>query len=354
MPAIDEKTLKQHIKDKALLKVYLIYGNEDFLKKYYAGLICDTAVPDPLKSMNFTRFDGGNFKIEDFSDAVEVLPFGGDRRCILAVDLDVNSLSKDEEEGLLELIDGLPDSCVLVFWQNLVEVDIKASTKWKKFLAAVQKAGCSVKLDKRDVDSLIRLLVKWANSRGCLLSRENARFLVELCGDDIANLQNELEKLCAFTGQGEITREVIEKVGVKSLSASVFDMSRALIRRDFEKAFLLLDDLMALKQEPVSVLAVLSSAFVDMYRGKSAAIAGVGVDRLVKEFGYTGKEFRIRNALRDSAGISLEQLRACLDILLKADSKLKSSRVEGRVILEQALGELVLLFAGKAAAHDKN
>lgn len=351
MSAIDEKDLKQQIKDKALKRVYLLYGNEDFLKKYYAGLICDAAVPENLRTMNFTELDGSAVKIEDISDAVEVLPFGGEKRCVLVIDLDVNSLSKDEEGRLTELLKDLPESCVLVFWQNLVEADVKLSAKWKKFISTVQEVGCSVKLDKRDTQSLVKLLVKWADSRGCVLSFENARFMVELCGDDITNLQNELEKLCSFVGQGEITREIIKDVSIRSLATSVFDMSRALVRNDYEGAFRLLDDLMAMKQEPVAVLAVLSSAFVDMYRAKVAARAGKGVNDIAKEFGYAGKEFRLRNAARDCANLSMEQLRRSLDILLKTDIKLKSSRLDGRVALEQALGKLLLIYAEGASGN---
>lgn len=349
MPAIDEKTLKQHIKDKSLARVYLLYGNEDFLKKHYASRICDAVVPKALRTMNFTELDGSAVKIEDISDAVEVLPFGGNKRCVQVVDLDVNSLSKGEENKLLQMLKDPPESCVLVIWLNLVEADAKRSAKWRKLISAVQEVGCTIKLDKRDTQSLIRLLIKWADSRGCVLSSANARFIVELCGDEITILQNELEKLCSYTGHGEITREIIKDVSIRTLSTSVFDMSRALVRNDYDSAFGLLDDLMAMRQEPVAILAVLSSAFVDMYRAKVAANSGLGVNEIAKEFGYSGKEFRLRNAARDCAHVSVSQLRKSLDILLKTDLKLKSTRLDGRVALEQALGQLLLLYAEEAS-----
>ena len=51
---------------------------------------------------------------------------------------------------------------------------------------------------------------------------------------------------------------------------------------------------------------------------------------------------RLRNAARDAARLSLPALRECLDVLAEADMRLKSSRMDKRTVLEQAVAALIL------------
>ena len=46
------------------------------------------------------------------------------------------------------------------------------------------------------------------------------------------------------------------------------------MRGDYSKAYALLDLLMAQREEPYTILAVLSSAYIDMYRVRAAIEAG--------------------------------------------------------------------------------
>lgn len=106
--------------------------------------------------------------------------------------------------------------------------------------------------------------------RGAAISSENARYLISVSGSDIKTLLNETEKLSAYANGGEITKQLIDKLAVRCLQAKVFDLSKAVVRGDYEKAYSVLDSLFAAKEEPVSVLAVISNCFVDMYRVKCA------------------------------------------------------------------------------------
>ena len=73
-----------------------------------------------------------------------------------------------------------------------------------------------------------------------------------------------------------------------------------------------------------------------------AAGAGVPAERLAAEFkSYKGKEWKLKNAARDGARMSLPVLRDCLDILAKADLTLKSSPGDPWVVLEQTVTRLM-------------
>lgn len=127
------------------------------------------------------------------------------------------------------------------------------------------------------------------------------------------------------------------------MEASVFDLSKALLQGSYTKAYQIIHRLFVMREEPVAILAVLSNAYADLYRAKVARAAGEQAESLTAVFAYRGKEFRLRNAARDSASIPLPVLRESLETLAAADRMLKSSRTDKRVMLEQTAAKLILL-----------
>src|SRR5699024_4505201 len=147
--------------------------------------------------------------------------------------------------------------------------------------------------------------------------------IISSSGSDLQTLQNEIRKLCAFVGQGTITREHIEKVVARNMETTVFMLSNALAGGQYDRSLQLLDQLFYQNEEPISILAVLSSAFVDMYRVQVALESGGTYHTPAQWFDYKGKEFRLRNAQRDMRGLSSGQLRQILSLLMETDIQMK-------------------------------
>lgn len=103
----------------------------------------------------------------------------------------------------------------------------------------------------------------------------------------------------------------------------MFDLSKAMMQNNFNRAFAILDELFLCRQEPLAILAVLNMTFVDLYRAKTATLASKSVQDVCEIFAYKGKEFRMRNAFRDVPRYSVKTLRSCLEILAEADIGLK-------------------------------
>lgn len=60
-------------------------------------------------------------------------------------------------------------------------------------------------------------------------------------------------------------------------------------------------------------------------------------------YNYKGREFALRNAMRDCSSLSVNQLRDSLDVIMQADSALKSTGAAPRLVLEEALVKLLLI-----------
>ncbi|MBC8547813.1 DNA polymerase III subunit delta [Clostridiaceae bacterium NSJ-31] len=328
-------------------RVYFLYGEQTYLKKLYLKRIVEKAVDGPLADFNLSRFDGSSAGLDEISDAVEALPVMAERKCVVVTGLDVGKLSAAETAKLKELLADPPETAVLVFVSGDAPVDLKKNAKWKAFLKLVDAVGDAVELGTRAQGDTNRFLKAMAERGGCSISSDSCAYLVRRCGSDMQALGNEMAKLCAYRGKGEITREEIDRCVVPQLDASVFDLSRLIHRGDYQGAMRNLADLIALREEPVMILGALSSNFIDLYRARVARQNGKTAADLVKLFSaYKGRDWRVRAAMKDCDRYSRGQLAAILELLARADYRLKSSRVDNVVILQETITRIFALGRG--------
>lgn len=335
--AMTETQLKEAIKSGAA-NLYVFYGAEGYLIEQYARMIARETVEEGFDAFNLQRFDGQEVSVAELEDAVEALPLMTDRKCVLV--RDYNPCDGDTDR-FLRLLEQIPDSCVLVFWQMTVQPD-KRKNGWKDFLKIAEKQGVVMNFERKDATDAAKMLAGGAKRRGCALDVADARYLVEQVGNDLNLLIHELDKLCALAGEGgTITKAMIDTACPKNLEAKVFDLSKAILYRRRQEAFDLLYQLRVQREEPLAVLGVLSNAFSDLYRGKVAIASGVSAESMASHFkSYQKKEWKLKNAARDAARIPADALRGCLEILAETDTTLKLRSGDEWVLLEQTVARL--------------
>ncbi len=269
---------------------------------------------------NFPEFNFQEFPhdapVDSIADAVVAMPFMAERKCVTVSDLNVEAMNTAELDKLYELLDIIPETTVLILYLP------------------------TLRLKDNELDKYV---CREAEKANCLLSRKLAERIVQYVGNDLNALTNEVTKLCAFAGGGEITAEQVEKTVTKNMETTVFLLSNALVRGDYSKAYALLDLLMAQREEPYTILAVLSSAYIDMYRVRAAIEAGK-TSMAPTEYGdYRGRDFRLKYAERDVRDLSIEMLRECLSLLLNCDLSIKLSGGENmdRIALEKLFAQLL-------------
>ena len=69
---------------------------------------------------------------------------------------------------------------------------------------------------------------------------------------------------------------------------------------------------------------------------------GVDPINLSKTFDYRNREFLLRNAAYDCKNTSSKYLRKCLNLFIETDVALKSSRTDGKIILEELFGKILI------------
>ncbi len=347
MPEIFEADIKLHIKKNEFSNLYFIYGNEPYLKDFYANRIIEKSVKKDFAMFNLHVFDGENAVLNDIAACVESLPMMDEHACVVIKDYRFDKISDEERRQIEEIVSDIPETNIVVFWMQNTEVDVKKNDKWKKTVTLMSKYGSVLLLDKKTRQQLVKLLISGAEKRECKLSSQNAEHLINLVGDDMHNLLNELEKLCFYADKSEITKQHIDTLAVRSVSARVFDLATDIVQGKNEKAFEVLKALISQKEEPININSQLINAYVDIYRAKAFIAAGERADSAAKYYNYQNKTFRLTNAARDASKIDISSIRICLDILASADERLKSSSVNKSLILEETIVKLILAANGE-------
>ena len=344
MANFDEKALKAHIKAGEFYPIYLVYGDEDYLKKTYVDMICSKNVSGAFESFNLQKFDGKTAELQDVFEQAAIMPMMSDKRCLVVEDYKLEGAADKDLSLIADYAESCPDTSIVIFHQKNTEF---STSKAKKAVDIISKHGAVCVLNKRTGNDLIKPLISSASKSGCILSPQMANYLVSQVGDDFNVLINELHKVCGYAAGGEITKAHIDSVAVKTDDVKIYYLTKALMTKDFDKAYKVLHTLLKQKVQAEYILGTIVSSYVDMYRAKVSLSCGDRAEALASDFGYKNTAFRLTNGARDSSRMDLPTLRKCLEVLSEADMKLKKSYDAEVIVLEQLMVKLFLVTNGE-------
>ncbi|MBE6818746.1 MAG: DNA polymerase III subunit delta [Ruminococcaceae bacterium] len=341
MAAIGEDVLKLHIKDAKFSSAYIFYGEDDFMKRFYLDKIKAKAVGDNLPEFNLHVLDGTKAGIDEILELAMSIPMMSDYVLVIVNDFDFSSVS---DEKIEELFASLGEGIIMLFYSQTVKPNMQKGA-WKKAMKLFKEKGSSVKFEKKDARELAKIAMSAAKKRGCYFPQYLAASFVERVGNDLFLIKNEVEKLCAMKGEGEITAADIDAITVKTLDASAFDLTKALISGNPNKAFDILNDLKQQREEAIMILGAINSSYIDMYRVKVASQKGLEPAAVANFYSYNKADWKLKRAAFNAKNLSVSQLRRSINVLCDADEKLKSVNNDATVVLDETLVKLMLIAA---------
>lgn len=353
MAVIYEEALKKNLSSGELYPVYILFGEDAYLKKFYLDKISGS-IADSDDVFNYCKFTG-QCDLQSVYDAVMQLPFMSDRKCVILNDYDFSACSEKDLARLLEILKEVPSEVTLIMYFDAVETDPKSSNKFKKLIAAAEKSGgAAVCLNHRTRAQLIKMLCDGAAKRKCRLDSVVAGYLVETAGEDINLLKNELEKLCAYSKGEPLTKADVDLVCTKTVEANIYRLSDYILACNSTEALKVLDELFFMRVEPMAMLYTISGVFIDTYRAHCARQQSKEKKDVVSAFSYAkNREFLVENGFKALRKLDGKRLNLCLKALTAADKSLKSFGNDARVILEELIVKLIYII-GTGDSLDKN
>ncbi len=316
------KVLSQDMKDKQFKPVYLLFGEEAFLKKSYKNQMKQAIVGDD--TMNFHQFEGKGLDLREIISLADTMPFFGERRLILMED---TGLFKNAgAESLLEYLPEMPGTTCLLFVES--EVD-----KRNKLYKKVKSLGYAAEMARQDG----RQLSSWA---GGILAREGKKItgrtmelFLSKTGDDMENIRMELEKLVSYTmGRDVITDQDVEEICTTRVVNKIFEMVSAISGRKTRQAMELYEDLLTLKEPPMRILFLIGRQFNQILQVKE--LMNQGMDRGSIASSLKMQPFVVGKVMPQARTFSREQILSYVNLCVDAEESVKTGRLNERLAVE--------------------
>lgn len=313
--------LNQDIKNHTFKPVYLLYGEEAFLRNSYKNRMKEAIIGDD--TMNFSYFEGKGLDLDELIRLADTMPFFADRRLILIED---SGFFKSAPDRLYEYLPVMPDTTCLLFVET--EVD-KRNRLFKK----VKELGHAAEMTRQSTEQLS----KWA---GGILAREGRKItgrtmelLLSMTGDDMENIRMELEKLISYTlGRDVITDADVEAVCTVRVTSKIFDMVAAIVNRQTKRAMELYEDLLTLKEPPMRILFLIARQFNQLLQVKE--LMGKGLDKGSIASRLKLQPFVVGKIMPQARQFTREQILSYVNLCVDAEEAVKSGRLQDRLAVE--------------------
>ena len=344
----DMEEVRRHIKVGIPLPCYFISGSDDYRRQSVLKKLVDMTVKGGTGFDNH-RFSG-NTPADTLAEAAFEITFGGGRRCVVAEDIPFNSVGDTEYkkyEQLISKVCELGGSTVLIFVFSAIDTEPKKDAKKRDRFTPLKKfidkcGGGVIKCDAATTAELCSVMERTAVKYHCQLDRSLCSYMVERCGSDSALLINEVKKTAEYRGSGIITKADIDLMTSPTPDARIFDLTAKIAARDQSGAFAVLSELREMGEKPSLILNVLSGAYIDMFRAKAARNSGKSKQDVAKDWprAYARRDFVVDKAMTAQNRYSAASLLRCMDILLLAEQKMKSSGGDENVLLDETVAKL--------------
>ena len=316
------KSLNEDLKTGQLNKIYLLYGEEAYLKKQYKEKL-KSAILTPGDTMNYAYYEGKGININEVIDMAETLPFFAERRLIV---LENTELFKSASSELADYLKEMPDTTHMIFIES--EVD-----KRNKLYKAVQSKGRAVELGRQDEAMLVRWIAGNVKRENKNISENTIRHLLAKVGTDMENIQKELEKLFCYTmDQDSISIEDVETICTTQITNQIFDMVNAVADKQQKKALQYYYDLLALKEPPMRILFLLTRQFKLLLEVKAMDQKGYGRKEIAEKTGIN--PFVVGKYQTQAKAFQTKELRSIIEDSVETEECVKTGKLTDTLAVE--------------------
>ena len=319
------KSLNEDLKTGQFKQIYLLYGEEAYLKKQYKDRFVKDMLPEG-DTFNYAYYEGKGVNPKEIIDLAETLPFFAERRLIV---MENTGFLKNACPELADYVKQMPETTNMIFIEE--ELD-----KRGKLYKAIKDKGRIVELTRQDERTLMRWILGMAKKEGKQMTESAAAYFLGKVGNDMENIQKELEKLFCYTlNYNEITIKEIDEICTTQISNHIFDMVDAVALKEQRKALDYYYDLLALKEPPMRILFLLTRQFRILLQIKELEKEGIAPKEMAAKVGIM--PFLIGKYRAQAKPFTVKELREILEAGATAEEDVKTGKVGDVLSVEMFL-----------------
>lgn len=314
--------INRNIQSGNFRKMYLLYGEERYLKRQYADRLKKSLCAEG-DNMNNHFYEGKDISVGEIIDLAETLPFLAERRVIFISD---SGLFKSGGEKMAEYLNECNETTLFIFVES--EVD-----KRSKLFKTLQSQGYVAEFTIQDEATLKRWIAGILKKEGKKITENTVQLFLTKTGTDMENIQMELEKLISFCLDKEIvTDEDVETICTTRISNHIFDMVGAIAEQKTDLALQLYYDLLALKEPPMRILFLIARQCNMLLQVKEMKTRGFDNRTIAGKIGVP--PFIAGKYVTQAAAFKTKTLRNAVRKCVEAEEAVKTGKMNDMMSVE--------------------
>ncbi len=334
---------------------YILHGEDEFSRSLEIEKMRAKMGDPQFVDLNTAAYDGRALSLGELQHACDAVPFLSDKRLVIVEGMlarferhqkkgaaaqaetgdEPDPVNPELAKGLTEYLAQLPETTRLVF------VETKTLAKTNPILkhALGDKERGYVKAFQPPRESTLpRWIQDRVGEKKGAIALEAAQELAAHIGPDLRLLDNEIEKLLAYCGEGTIGIEDVRALVPSVRESSVFDLVDAIGERKTKRALDLLHDQLAHRAEPLPLFAMITRQFRLLLQTKDLGTRGMRPSEMAGHIKQN--PFVITKTSEQAKNFSLAQLEVIYRKLLETDLAIKTGRSDAAVALDTLIVDL--------------
>lgn len=318
------RIINEDIKAGKYKRAYLLYGEEDYLKKQYKDKLKEAITLGD--TMNYGYFEGKGIDVNSLIEMSETMPFFADYRLVV---VENSGFFKGANERMAEYVEKIPESTVMVFVES--EVD-----KRGKLYKRVKEKGHECEMTVQTPAVLEKWILGILGREGKRITKEAIDYFLSISGSDMTNIYGELEKLICYCMDKEaIDVADIKEITTEQISAKIFDMIDALGYKNQKRSLDIYYDLINTKEPPMRILFMLTRQFNIMLQVKELKEQGMGQKDIASRLSM--QPFIVGKAMKQTGNFKGTTLRAAIHEAVDMEKNIKSGNMDEKMGVELLL-----------------
>ncbi len=325
--------LERHLKNNSVKPVYLWYGEEGFLIRRALARLEDWLGREEEGTTKIL-LDGVEAPLADALTEARSPQLWGGRQLVIVWQAD---RYKTDELAALEKYLQAPSSqtCLVLMAAGMKLKEVQAHNLWRRLLEQEAALGFP-RLREGELPAWVE---REAKRQGKTLGPGVARQLVEVVGQSLTDLDQELEKLILYTGNKTvITSADAVRLSSHSRTHTIFELVEALGQNRPDKALKVLGRLMELGEHESKILVMLARQVRLLMKTREGIKKRLDAAALAKELGV--QKFVAEKLQKQAGNFRLAQLKGQLIRLHEADQQIKTGMAVPRLLLERVIFDL--------------
>lgn len=328
MPSLNDVT--KRASKGSVDPVYVLVGTERLLIERTIDTLRKTVDSMGTPGFNVEVFDGKGLDAARVISAARTLPMMADLRLVLLRHVD--AMAPSEQTHLARYLDDPSDCTCLILTAR--KLDGRG-----KLAKAAKKRGCLVEakpLRGRDLREFVRAE---ATAREHGIAPQAIEALLDAVGDDLAAIDDAMERLALFVGAGQrIDAEAVMTCVTRIRVESIWSLVDAIGLKDLRKGVAAAQSLLDDREPPLRLLAMVARQLRIVARMREALSEGLRPQEAAKRAG--APPFKAGDLTESARRFTADSLGRAFALIAETDRALKRSKRPPDVILQNAVLEL--------------